>query len=98
MKDWVLSGEGDKWSVKLDTRDLGGHLDTTFRSRNRTLAGRVLRLLGAVLVVMALPLDFSGRLRVLRTKFLPGALHAIEETHISASLLQRLRTAFVSAA
>ena len=31
MKDWVLSEEGDKWSVKFDVRDLGGHLDTTFR-------------------------------------------------------------------
>ena len=24
MKDWVLSQEGDKWSVKFDVRDLGG--------------------------------------------------------------------------
>ena len=24
MKDWVLSQEGDKWSVKYDIRDLGG--------------------------------------------------------------------------
>ena len=24
MKDWILSDTGDKWSVKLDTRDLGG--------------------------------------------------------------------------
>ena len=31
MKDWVLSQEGDRWSVKFDVRDLGGHLDTTFR-------------------------------------------------------------------
>ena len=25
MKDWVLSQEGDQWSVKFDVRDLGGH-------------------------------------------------------------------------
>ena len=31
MQDWVLSLDGDKWSVKFDIRDLGGHLDTTFR-------------------------------------------------------------------
>ena len=24
MKDWVLSQEGDRWSVKFDVRDLGG--------------------------------------------------------------------------
>ena len=23
MKDWVLSQEGDRWSVKFDVRDLG---------------------------------------------------------------------------
>ena len=27
LKGWVLSQEGDKWSVKFDVRDLGGHLD-----------------------------------------------------------------------
>ena len=31
MKDWVLSDDGDMWSVKFDVRDLGGHLGTTFR-------------------------------------------------------------------
>ena len=31
MREWVLSREGDKLSVKFDVRDLGGHLDTTFR-------------------------------------------------------------------
>ena len=31
MKDWVLSDSGDQWSVNFDVRDLGGHLDTTFR-------------------------------------------------------------------
>ena len=53
--------------------------------------------LAAVLVVMALLLDFAGKLRVLRTKFLPGILHAIEASRISFCLLQRLRTAFVAA-
>ena len=97
MRDWILSDAGDKWTVKLDVRDLGGHLDTTYRRRAATLAGRVLGLLAAVLVVMALPLDFAGKLRILRTKFLPGALHAIEASRISICLLQGLRTAFVAA-
>ena len=30
MRSWVLSCEGDKWTVKLDVRYLHGHLDTTF--------------------------------------------------------------------
>ena len=41
MREWVLSREGDKWSVKFDVRDLGGHLDTTFRGWSSTLASRV---------------------------------------------------------
>ena len=63
MRDWVLSDTGDKWTVKLDDLDLGGHLGTTYRRRAATLAGRVLGLLAAVLVVMALPPDFVGKLR-----------------------------------
>ena len=47
MKGWVISDTGDKWTVKLDTRDLLGHLDTTRRRRNSTLAGRVVGLLAA---------------------------------------------------
>ena len=31
--DMVVSDSGDKWSVKLDVRDLRGHLDTTNRKR-----------------------------------------------------------------
>ena len=27
MRDWVLTDGGDRWSVKFDVRDLGGHLD-----------------------------------------------------------------------
>ena len=41
MEDWVLSDSGDKWSVKFDVRDSGGHLDTTFREWSFTLAARV---------------------------------------------------------
>ena len=31
----------EKWIVKLDVRDLGGHLDTTFRGWSAALAARV---------------------------------------------------------
>ena len=41
MRDWVVTDEGDRWTVKLDVRDLGGHLDTTFRGWSSTLATRV---------------------------------------------------------
>ena len=40
-----VTDEGDRWTVKLDVRDLGGHLDTTFRGWSSTLAARVCGLL-----------------------------------------------------
>ena len=66
MRDCVVSDEGDRWTVKLDVRDLGGHLDTTFRGWSSTLAKRVRVVLARLLVVFALPLHFHGRLCVLR--------------------------------
>ena len=42
-------------------------------------------------------LPVTGKLGILRTKFLLGALHAIEASGISFTLLQKLRSAFVSA-
>ena len=102
MKDWVLSDAGDKWTFKLDVRDFGGggeegHLDATFGRRAASVSCAVLGLLATVLVVTALPLDFAGKLAVLRTKFLPGALHAVEASRISFCLVQRLRTAVLAA-
>ena len=44
LRGWVVSDEGHRWSVKLDVRDLGGHLDTTFHGW--WLLGYVLSFLG----------------------------------------------------
>ena len=52
MRGWVLSDEGHKWTVKLDVRDLGGHLDTTLRGWSSTLS------LGVRLVISRLDLVF----------------------------------------
>ena len=27
IRDWVFTHEGDRWTVKLDVQDLGGHRD-----------------------------------------------------------------------
>ena len=90
MEDWVLSDSGDRWSVNLDVGDLGGHLGAALDGRGGLLLARIL-------VVMALPLDFSVKLRVLCTKFLPGALHGIDASVLSLGWLHRLRSACVSA-
>ena len=59
MRDWVLSQEGDKWSVKFDVRDLGGHLDTIFRGWSATFAAGVRLVRSRLVLVFVLPLDFS---------------------------------------
>ena len=46
---------------------------------------------------VVLPLDFVGRLRILRTMHLPGALHGAEASLVSISGLRKLRTAFCQA-
>ena len=61
-KDWVLSQEGDRWSVKFDVRDLGVHLNTTYRGRSST--ARVRLVISRLVLIFALPLDFHSRVRV----------------------------------
>ena len=97
MKCWVVSDAGDKWSVRLDVRDLGGHLDSTFRARAVTLGSRMAAAILRVRAVAVLPLEFVGRLRILRTMHLPGALHGAEASLVSISGLRKLRTAFCQA-
>ena len=93
MKNWVLSCEGDQWSVKFDVRDLGGHLDTTFRGWSSTLAARVRLVISRLVLVFVLPLDFHGRVRVVRSMYLPAALHGIEACLLPSETLRRLRSA-----
>ena len=98
MRGWVVSDDGHQWSVKLDVRDLGGHLDTTFHGWSPTLATRVRLVISRLVLVSTLPLDFHGRLRVLRSMFIPGALHGIEASFLADTSLRKLRTAFVRVA
>ena len=93
MRGWVVSDEGHRWSVKLDVRDLGGHLDTTLHGWSSTLASRVRLVIFRLFLVFALPLNFHGRLRVLRSMFIPGALHGIEASCLAGTSMLKLRTA-----
>ena len=77
MRDWIVTAEDDRWSVRLDVRDLGRHLDTTFRGWSATLAKRVRLDIARLVLIFVLPLDFNGRLRVSRTMFIPCALHGV---------------------
>ena len=53
---------GDKWSVKLDVPDPGGHLDTTFRCWSATLAAIVRLVISRLWLAAVLPLDLHGDL------------------------------------
>ena len=90
MRVWVLSLDGDRWSVRFDVRDLGGHLDTTFRGWSSTLAARVRLVISRLVLIFALPLDFHGRVRVVRSMYLPAALHGIEASLLASDSLRKL--------
>ena len=83
MKLWDISGDGGFWKVQLDVRDLGGHLDFTFRARAGTLSRRV----GEATVGVA----------AVRGKFLPAGLHAAEASYVSSSSISAFRAAIVRA-
>ena len=97
MRGWVLSDEGHKWTVKLDVRDLGGHLDTTLREWSSTLSLRVRLVISRLDLIFALPLDFYGRVRVVRAMFLPCALHGVEASYLSKGSFLKLRAAVMCA-
>ena len=96
MKGWVLSQEGDKWSVKFDVRDLGeGEEGGSFRyylaGLVSTFAARVRLVIARLVLIFALLLDFRGRIRVVRSMYLPAALHGIEASLLASDSLRKLR-------
>ena len=97
MKLWDISGEGGFWKVQLDVRDLGGHLDFTFRARAGTLSKRVGEAAVGVAAVGALPFRFRVKLGLVRGKYLPAGLQAAEPSYVSSSSISAFRAAIVRA-
>ena len=77
---------------------LGGHLDTTLHCWSSSLASRVRLVIFRLVLVFALPLDFHGRLRVLRSMFIPGALHGIVASFLAGASMRKLRAAIFGVA
>ena len=48
-----------------------------------------------MVLVFALPLDYNGRLWVLRSMFIPGALHGITASFLAGTSMRKLRAAFL---
>ena len=98
MKLWDISGDGGFWKVQLDVRDLGEHLDFTYRARAGTLSKRVGEAtLGVAAVGGALPLGFQVKLGLVRGKYLSAGLHAAEASYVSSSSISAFRAAIVRA-
>ena len=83
---------GDKWSVKFDVRDLGGHLDTAFRGWFATLATWVRLVIARLVLVFALTLDFHGWIRVVRSMYLPAAFRGVEASLLASDSSRKLRS------
>ena len=85
------------WTVKRNVRDLGGHLNLNYRGGPLLYAREVGCILCRTPVVYASPLDNGGKLRILRTIFIPAALRGAEASAVFESSLCKLRSAFVRA-
>ena len=68
-------------------------MDTTFRGWSSTLAPRVRLVISRLALVFILPLDFHGRVRVVRSMYLPAALHGVEASLLASDNLRKLRSA-----
>ena len=67
-------------------------MDTTFRGWSATLATRFRLVVARLVRIFALPLDFHGRIRVVRSTYLLAALHGIEASLLASDGLRKLRS------
>ena len=67
-------------------------MDTTFLGWSSTLAARVRLVISRLVVIFALPLDFHGRVRVVRSMYLPAALRGIVASLFASDSLRKLRS------
>ena len=67
-------------------------MDTTFRGWSSTSAAWVRLVSSRLVLIFALPLDFHGRVRVVRSMYLPAALHGIEASLLASGSLRKLRS------
>ena len=93
MTAWRDVNEGCFGAVKLDVRDLGGHLDVTLRAVAGTLSSRVRIATTQVPAVGALPMGFQRMLGMVRSKYLSGGLHGCEGAAVSVTALSSFRSA-----
>ena len=90
MTAWRNENEGCFWAVKLDVRDLGGHLDVTLRALAGNLSSTVKSSHHSGHCSWS-PMGFQRLLGMLCSKYLPGGLHGCEGAAISVGALGAFR-------
>ena len=83
MRSWVPSEAGEKWSVRYDVWDLGGHIDTSLRDWAATLTSTVSAAAKGVLGLLRCLGVFTSELGQVRSKFLSAALHGCEASKVA---------------
>ena len=72
-------------------------MDTTFRGWSSTSAARVRLVISRLVSLLVLPLDFHGRVRVVRSMYLPAAHHGIEASLLASDSIRKLRSSVCGA-
>ena len=67
-------------------------MDTTLRGWSASLAARVRLVISHLALIFVLLLDFHGRVRVVRSMYLPAALHGVEASLLALDSLRKLRS------
>ena len=67
-------------------------MDTTFRRWSSTLSAWVRLVISRLVMMFAVSLDFDGRVGVVRSMYLPAALHGIEASLLASDSLRKLRS------
>ena len=97
MTAWRNENEGCFWAVKLDVRDLGGHLDVTLRAVAGNLSSRVKIASTQVIAVGAFLMRFQRMLGLVCSPYLLWLLHGCEGAAIVVSALGAFRAAVARA-
>ena len=80
--------EGDKWSARI----LEGIWILPFEAGPLPWLPEFFGSFHVRFLIFALPLDFHGRVRVIRSMYIPAALHGIEASLLASDSLRKLRS------
>ena len=77
MRSWIISDEDEKWSVELDVRDLGGHVNSTQRGTRFRVGWPSVYCDQKDYCGMCSSSRFPEKLRIQRILFMHAALYTV---------------------